>query len=282
MRADLINKGLRNEIREYFVGTTLHHIKMAFEAASIQCDSDDSPPESGQRRCLVEQYYHTLDWTSPSDAAEFLQVLEQVQTELEDLSSTPASDYARKALGRIGKLLTNDRIQTVEGRLTLPHGILALSTVHNSAAPLDAPELARQLERLRTASESDPGLAIGTAKELVETACKTILEDRGIVPAPTWDITRLVKETREVLQLLPDNISDAAKGVEVIRKLLAQLGVIGQSLGELRNLYGTGHGKRGSAKGLSPRHARLAVGASATLVSFLLETHWHQSRGGKS
>jgi hypothetical protein len=66
------------------------------------------------------------------------------------------------------------------------------------------------------------------------------------------------------------------KGVEVIRRLLGQLGALAQSLGEIRNLYGTGHGKGGSAKGLSPRHARLAVGAAAALVSFLLETHWHQ------
>jgi len=44
-------------------------------------------------------------------------------------------------------------------------------------------------------------------------------------------------------------------------------------LAELRGLYGTGHGKHGKASGLSPRHAKLAVGAAATLTTFLFETH---------
>ena len=41
---------------------------------------------------------------------------------------------------------------------------------------------------------------------------------------------------------------------------------------ELRGLYGTGHGKHANTEGLSARHAKLAVGAAATLVTFLFET----------
>ena len=44
-------------------------------------------------------------------------------------------------------------------------------------------------------------------------------------------------------------------------------------LAELRGLYGTGHGKHGKTSGLSPRHAKLAVGAAATLATFLFQTH---------
>jgi len=46
-----------------------------------------------------------------------------------------------------------------------------------------------------------------------------------------------------------------------------------QGLGELRNLNGTGHGRGGRTKGLGARHARLAVGAAATLATFFFETH---------
>lgn len=41
---------------------------------------------------------------------------------------------------------------------------------------------------------------------------------------------------------------------------------------ELRNLYGTGHGKDKKRTGLNERHARLTVGAGVTLLTFLLET----------
>ncbi|MDR3231671.1 MAG: abortive infection family protein, partial [Synergistaceae bacterium] len=40
---------------------------------------------------------------------------------------------------------------------------------------------------------------------------------------------------------------------------------------------GTGHGKDGRSKGLSTRHARLAVGAASTFVRFLFETHIERS-----
>ena len=44
-------------------------------------------------------------------------------------------------------------------------------------------------------------------------------------------------------------------------------------MAELRNKFGTGHGKHPRSQALQPRHARLAVGASATLVTFLYDTH---------
>ena len=82
-----------------------------------------------------------------------------------------------------------------------------------------------------------------------------------------------LREARKALGLIPESVPNSAKGAETIRRLLSNLGNVAQGLGELRNLYGTGHGKTGNAKGLSPRHAKLAVGAAATLATFLLETH---------
>jgi hypothetical protein len=152
--------------------------------------------------------------------------------------------------------------------------------VHEAAAAFDVPELQRQLARLQHAVQDDPGLAIGTAKELVETTCKTILHARGIAFDDHADISELVKATRKALELLPADVPEAAKGADTIRRLLSNLGTVAQALGELRNLYGTGHGKVGRATGLSARHARLAVGSAATLATFLLETH--ETRAVKS
>jgi hypothetical protein len=75
------------------------------------------------------------------------------------------------------------------------------------------------------------------------------------------------------LKLIPEGIPDTARGADVIKRLLSNLGMIGNGLTELRGLYGTGHGKHGTATGLGARHAKLAVGAAATLTLFLFETH---------
>jgi len=68
------------------------------------------------------------------------------------------------------------------------------------------------------------------------------------------------------LKLIPEGIPDTARGAEVIKCLLSNLGMIGNGLAELRGLYGTGHGKHGTATGLGVRHAKLAVGPAATVI----------------
>lgn len=148
-----------------------------------------------------------------------------------------------------------------------------LDPLKDHAKHLNANYLADQIRRMEASIETDPSLAIGTAKELIETYCKTILAERGKPVSGTPDVPTLTKETLKVLKLVPESVPDASRGADVIKRLLSNLGTIGNGLAELRGLYGTGHGKHGATRGLGVRHARLAVGAAATLVIFLFETH---------
>lgn len=120
---------------------------------------------------------------------------------------------------------------------------------------------------------ADPELAIGTAKELVETACKTVLDDLQIPFEARDDLPKLVRATAKALERPHTDIPDAAKASDSIRRLLSNLLTIADALAQLRNAYGTGHGRSAKAKVLQPRHARLDVGAAATLSTFLFETH---------
>ena len=137
----------------------------------------------------------------------------------------------------------------------------------------DLTELQAQIGRIRQAVSSDPPLAIGSAKELVETVCKTLLGDMGVKVRPSLTLPALVRATAKELQLLPDDVPEASRGRDVSRRILQNLATLADGLAELRNLYGTGHGKSGRSRGLSSRHARLSVGAMATLAVFLFETH---------
>jgi len=149
----------------------------------------------------------------------------------------------------------------------------SLGDLKDHAKNFNAGHLAEQIRRLEASVETDPSLAIGTAKELIETCCKTILAERGKPVIGTPDVSTLTKATLKELKLVPEGIAEAARGADVMKRLLSNLGTIGNGLAELRGLYGTGHGKHGSVAGLSARHAKLAVGAAATLTVFLFETH---------
>ena len=79
----------------------------------------------------------------------------------------------------------------------------------------------------------------------------------------------MVKE----LQLVPEGISDAAKGADNIRLILRNLTSIAHNLAQLRGLYGTGHGRDGQHRGLQPRHARLAVASAVAFIDFVADTY---------
>lgn len=184
----------------------------------------------------------------------------------------------------LNQFLKNDGFQLVErtrlsgkpvyvGRYVGVHTTPGLSAARESLLGTDPSYVTQQITRIEAAVINDPSLAIGTAKELVETCCKTILNERGIQFSKTADIPELVKLTAKELELTPDDIPDKAKAAETIKRLLSNLATITQGVAELRNHYGTGHGKAAGSKGLQPRHAKLAAGAASTLAVFLAETH---------
>lgn len=149
----------------------------------------------------------------------------------------------------------------------------SVSRARTVADALDAGWMQKAIERLENSIDRDPELAIGTAKELVESCCKSILEKRGVTVSRTDDLPKLTKALARELQLVPEGISEEAKGAKTVRLILQNLSVLTQYIAELRGLYGTGHGWAGGTRGLEPRHARLAAGAAVTFIDFVTETY---------
>lgn len=137
----------------------------------------------------------------------------------------------------------------------------------------NAEYVSQQINLMEASYESSPYQAIGVAKELIETVCKSIFKDRQEEYDKSWELSRLMRETTKLLKLTPDDISDEAKAAKSIRQILGSLSAVVQGIAEVRNEYGSGHGKDSDFKGLQPRHAKLAVGAASTLAIYLLETH---------
>jgi hypothetical protein len=149
----------------------------------------------------------------------------------------------------------------------------SLNTLKNAVKGLSVEYISQQITRMQSSIVSDPELAIGTAKELVETCCKTILLERGIALDGDPDLPKLMRLTQKELNLLPEHFDDNVKGVDAVRRVLSSFANVRQGMAELRKLYGTGHGKAGKSKAIEPRHAKLAVGAATTLAIFLFETY---------
>ena len=116
--------------------------------------------------------------------------------------------------------------------------------------------LSRQIDLMVKMQVSDPTNAIGMAKELIESCCKTILDEKGIAYTKNDDVPQLADKT-----------------MDAIKAVLGNLRAIPTKLAEIRNPFGSGHGKSASFKGLEVRHAKLAVGSSITFVDFVWSTY---------
>lgn len=164
------------------------------------------------------------------------------------------------------------RIQSNEHR--------SVSRARTVADALDAGWMQKEIERIENAIDNDPALAIGTAKELVETCCKTILTKREVTFSRSDNLQQLTKLLAKELSLVPEGISEEARGAKSVRLILSNLSALTTYIAELRGLYGSGHGRDGNHRGLEPRHARLVAGAAVTFIDFVTETH-HQRPNGK-
>ena len=131
----------------------------------------------------------------------------------------------------------------------------------------------RQITRMEQAINADPELAIGTAKEYVETICRTILKERNVDLPADDDMPALVRTTLNSLPIVPDDIDRGDHTERTIRVLINNLASMGRSMAELRNAFGTGHGKEATHRGLEAPHARLAVNVATAVGVFFFEIH---------
>lgn len=138
--------------------------------------------------------------------------------------------------------------------------------------------LSMQMDLMFKMQASNPTVAIGMAKELIESCCKTVLDELGIPYTKNDEVPQLADKTMAALNLLPSNVQPTDRGADAIKAVLGNLRAIPTKLAEIRNPFGSGHGKSASFQGLEVRHAKLAVGSSITFVDFIWSTFETQNR----
>lgn len=264
--ADIVSGATRRAFQESYVSYSV--------VGQIETDFDDAgvergviPPDrsvSGARRGLVAEYYASVNWGNYSSVR---RVLDAYETHLLRLQQSSPEEYER-----LLKLLRRDKLAVEDARITLPGHDVALEDIVDHQLSVDLDQLRVNVARIRGAITQDPALAIGSAKELLEATCKAILAEVGAAVPEKADIPELVHQVLERLELVAKDVPDARKGAKAIKKVLGSLSQVVQGIAELRNLYGSGHGRRPGAHGLTARHARLCAGAAGTLATFLMET----------
>lgn len=123
---------------------------------------------------------------------------------------------------------------------------------------------AKALER----RESDPEGAITSARTLLETVCKHVLDEAGVAyEKGRMDLPDLYRLVARELNLAPDQHTQ-----DVFKQILGGVTSVVHGLGAMRNRLGDAHGQGKRPVRPAPRHAQLAVNLAGTAALFVIET----------
>lgn len=278
-KTPLITPRAVNELLDHLSSdSTLAKIGRMFTDAGVGLDQNAEVQETGQRRHLARQHLATLDLCERVDAEKLLLVFQDVLFTLEDQKANAGNNgqaiaEAEHRRTQLLRSLERSGVTRTDHHLYLKNANVPAEPLTALALKLDSAMLQRLVNSMNENVEAHPELAIGLAKDLLETVCKTILEARGVLGEGKQALPQLVKTTSGALKLLPKEVPEHARGAGTLKQLMSNLGSMAQGLAELRNLYGTGHGRSARTKSISSRHARLAAGTASTLAVFLWETH---------
>jgi X-X-X-Leu-X-X-Gly heptad repeat protein len=138
-----------------------------------------------------------------------------------------------------------------------------------------------QVEGLEAAMPNQPGVAVSFCRTIIETTCKTILNDRGAIVETAWEAPKLVSEVLKHLDLSQDDAGTSdPKLANSTNKLARGVSQLVQGVVEVRNAYGSAaHGADAYDPLLGEAYAEILARATDAVVGLLFKTHLRSSTG---
>jgi hypothetical protein len=131
-----------------------------------------------------------------------------------------------------------------------------------------------QVKALERAVVENTGLAFDLARTLIESACRTIITERGGTFDKDDDLPKLFKIATLTVPFLPVALSTDAGARKSLVQTLNGLNTALQGVCELRNAFGfASHGSEGPRPAMEGVQALLAAQAADAIVGFLYRVH---------
>jgi len=118
---------------------------------------------------------------------------------------------------------------------------------------------------------ADPEAALTSARTVLESVCKHVLDDAGVEYDDKADLPKLYGSTAKLL-----NMSPAQHQEQIFKQILGGCHSVVQGLGAMRNQLSDAHGRGEGAARPQARHAALGVNLAGAMSEFIIATWTNQ------
>jgi hypothetical protein len=234
-------------------------------------DEAGAPGEVPQGNCVqkCKTWLKRMHTDVPDPAAVLGKVLEEFM-EVESSFKPEDQDAGRQ---KIVEVLARFGLSYRAGGLILgATTALPTKSLKQVLKDRDLSTVDKEFERALAYVEKDPPAAITAACSILESLFKLYIEETRIEMPGDQSIRPLWKAASKHLGLAPSAIED-----DDVKKILSGMISLVDGIGSLRTHTGSAHGHGHRTYHLQPRHARLAIHASHTLVGFFIDT-WDERK----
>lgn len=232
------------------------------------------PVPPGTKYGKVEQWLRQVDSDPGQDAHA---ILGRLLEDFMEAQQPPPDPYVwtegelakwRERRARVREALAARGLSYQTGGKILGGGVFTPSkTLVDYIRERDLPAVHAEFERAYANIESDPPAAVTAACAILESVCREYIAEESLALPAEQSIHPLWKTAQGHLELSP-----ATTHNNDLKKMLGGLASIVDGVGAFRTHAGSAHGKDSMSVPIESRHARLAVHAAHTVVTFLLET----------
>ena len=161
-------------------------------------------------------------------------------------------------------------IEYAEGKRSSPGDLI----VEQGLADLDASHIHELWAKALQRRSNDAEGAITSARTLLESVCKLILDEAGEKYQDDAELPKLYSQTARLLHLAPSQHTE-----QIFKQILGGCHAVVEGVGAIRNRLSDAHGKGKAPIKPAARHAELVVNVAGAMAVFLAATWIHIREG---
>jgi len=239
----------------------------SLDSLFMYAGAPDDPP-GGSKPVKAQEWLRRVNKDENLDPLEILGRIIEGYMEAEcDPSIDPWAESNIERKKKIESSLTRAGLQYLKGGRFTGQVAAPSRTLQEIIRGRDLRAINEEFDRALQNVEANPREAVSAASNILESVCKTYIEDNGLEMPRKKDLKGVWGVLRKDLGFDPSSLEDRD-----LQEILTGLFSIVGGIGALRTHASSAHGASRKIYKLEPRHARLAIHSSHTVVVFVIES----------